>query len=80
VVLLQDPEPFSGAHRDRPTSPTFAVGVKTTVSRTCTNLSASLSATSFVPRSLGPNYRRVMRRRWRDWDVISETTPFAVAE
>ena len=26
-----------------------------------------------------PNYRTVMRRRWREWDVVSETTAFAVA-
>jgi putative transposase len=26
-----------------------------------------------------PNYRTVIRRRWREWDVISETTAFAVA-
>ena len=26
-----------------------------------------------------PNYRTVMRRRWREWDVISETTAVAVA-
>jgi len=25
------------------------------------------------------DYRRVMRRRWREWDVVSETTAFAVA-
>jgi DDE domain len=25
------------------------------------------------------NYRRVMRRRWREWDVASETTAFAIA-
>ena len=26
-----------------------------------------------------PNYRTVMRQRWREWDVVSETTAFAVA-
>jgi putative transposase len=26
-----------------------------------------------------PNYRTVMRRRWREWDDVSETTAFAVA-
>jgi putative transposase len=26
-----------------------------------------------------PHYRTVMRRRWREWDVVSETTAFAVA-
>jgi transposase-like protein len=26
-----------------------------------------------------PNYRTVMRRRWREWDVVSETTAFAGA-
>ena len=26
-----------------------------------------------------PNYRTVMRRRWREWDVVSETTAFAAA-
>ena len=25
------------------------------------------------------NYRTVMRRRWREWDVVSETTTFAAA-
>ena len=25
------------------------------------------------------NYRTVMRRRWREWDAISETTAFAAA-
>jgi hypothetical protein len=26
-----------------------------------------------------PNSRTVMRRRWREWDDVSETTAFAVA-
>jgi putative transposase len=26
-----------------------------------------------------PNYRTMMRQRWREWDVVSETTAFAVA-
>jgi hypothetical protein len=26
-----------------------------------------------------PNYRTVMRRRWRERDVVSETTAFAAA-
>jgi putative transposase len=26
-----------------------------------------------------PNYRTVMRRRWREWDVVSETSAFAIA-
>jgi putative transposase len=26
-----------------------------------------------------PSYRTVMRRRWREWDIVSETTAFAVA-
>jgi hypothetical protein len=26
-----------------------------------------------------PNYRTLMRRRWREWDFISQTTTFAVA-
>jgi hypothetical protein len=25
------------------------------------------------------NYRTVMRRRWREWDTISETTAFSAA-
>jgi hypothetical protein len=25
------------------------------------------------------NYRTVMRRLWREWDVVSETTAFTVA-
>ena len=26
-----------------------------------------------------PTYRIVMRRRWREWDIVSETTAFAAA-
>ena len=26
-----------------------------------------------------PNYRMVMRERWREWDSVAETTAFAVA-
>jgi len=26
-----------------------------------------------------PNYRAVMRRRWREWDIVAETTAFADA-
>jgi putative transposase len=26
-----------------------------------------------------PNYRTVMRRRWREWDIVTETTAFADA-
>ena len=26
-----------------------------------------------------PNYRRVMKGRWREWDVVSETAAFAIA-
>jgi putative transposase len=26
-----------------------------------------------------PNYRTLMRRRWREWDIVSEGTTFAVA-
>jgi hypothetical protein len=49
------------------------------MSGTCVPFSMHAGVIEIRRRLSAANYRMVMRRRWKEWDLVSEATAFAVA-